>query len=77
MFALIRASYYALDRREGSFLAVVLNMPLYQDCPDFAGDSSGRGTSVYRSGQYRILSGSDCRNDGRSMEWRPSCQAFL
>ena len=76
-FVPIRASYCALDRHAGSFLAVPPNMLSYQGCLDFAGGRSDKGTSACRSGQYRILSGSDCRSDGRSMLWRPLCQAFL
>jgi len=54
-FVPIRAGYCALDRHAGSFLAVPLNMPSYQDCLDFADGRSGRDTSACRSGQYRIL----------------------
>ncbi len=62
-FVPIRVSYCALDRHGGSFLAVLLNRPLYRDYRDFADDSSDRSTSACRWGQYRILSGLDCRND--------------
>ena len=64
-FVPIHASYCALDRHVGLFLAVPLNRLSYRDCPDFVGGRSGRDTSACRSGQYHILSGSNCRNDGK------------
>jgi hypothetical protein len=51
----IRASYCALDRHGGWFLAVDLNMRYCQDYRDFADDSRDRSTSACRWGQYRIL----------------------
>ena len=54
-FVLIRVSYCALDRLGGSFLAVLLNKPLYRDFHGFAGDRFDRNTSAYRLEQYRIL----------------------
>jgi hypothetical protein len=54
-FVPIRASYCALDKRGGWFLAVDLNMPLCQDCRGFADDRFDRSTSACRWGQYRIL----------------------
>ena len=51
----IRVSYYVLDRLAGSFLAVLLNRPLYRDFHGFAGDRFDRGTFASRLGQYRIL----------------------
>jgi hypothetical protein len=61
----IHASCCVPDRREGFPLFVPPNSQHCSDFRDFVGHRYYNGTSVFRSAQYHICSGLDCRNDGR------------
>jgi hypothetical protein len=73
----IHASCCVPDRHAGFPLFVPRNSQRCWGFRDFAVHTRHNDTFVFRSAQYHICSGLDCRNGGRRSVVSPWCEAFL